>query len=289
MKRGPFHKRLLGIHCSTAGGVAMGVVRGAQLGCTAIQLFTKNNNRWLAPAVGLQEVDAFRAALEGSSVRMVMAHAGYLINLATTDPTLTERSMESMRLELHNAEALGIPLVVIHPGAHRGDGEAIAIRRIAERMNILLEETAGYRTTLLIEGTAGQGTSIGHRFEHLRDLLEGVRYGDRVGICLDTAHLFAAGYDFRTPETYARLWEAFDRIVGRTWLKALHLNDSRRPLGSRVDRHEHIGKGKIGCPGFRLILKDPRLRAIPMVLETPKGKTDALDRKNLDTLQRLMK
>lgn len=267
----------------------MGVVRGAQLGCTAIQLFTKNNNRWLAPVISLQEVDAFRAALQASSVRIVMAHAGYLINLATTDPTLTERSMESMRLELHNTEALGIPFVVVHPGAHKGDGEAIAIRRIAERMNILLEETAGYRTSILIEGTAGQGTSIGHRFEHLRDLLGSIRYGDRVGICLDTAHLFAAGYDFRTPETYARLWEAFDRIVGRTWLKALHLNDSRRPLGSRVDRHAHIGKGTIGNAGFRLLMRDPRLRATPMVLETPKGKTDALDRKNLKTLQRLMK
>lgn len=285
----PWRGRLIGVHCSTAGGLATAIARGGKLGCTAIQLFTKNNNRWLAPSLGLRDIDQFRAAWTASPIRVIMAHAGYLINLASADPVITERSMESMRQELHNAQGVGIPYVVVHPGAHKGDGEVAAIRRVAERINILLEEFAGDRVSILVEGTAGQGSSIGHRFEHLRDILGGIRYGDRAGVCLDTAHLFAAGYDFRTPATYADLWEAFDRIVGRGWLKALHLNDTKRALNSRVDRHEHLGRGKIGTAGFRLLMRDPRLKKVPMVLETPKGKTDALDRKNLELLRRLMK
>lgn len=288
-KKDPWKGRLIGVHCSTAGGLATGVSRGAALGCTAIQLFTKNNNRWLGPPVGLKEMDAFRAAWAASRIRTIMAHAGYLINLATSDPVLTEHSMESMRLELQNAQAVGIPFVIVHPGAHKGEGDAVAIRRVGERINILLDEMAGDRVHILIEGTAGQGSSIGHRFEHLRDILHTIRYADHAGICLDTAHLFAAGYDFRMPKGYAAMWGAFDRIVGRRWLKALHLNDSKRPLGSLVDRHEHLGKGTIGRGGFRLILQDRSLRSVPMVLETPKGKTDALDRKNLALVQHLMR
>lgn len=284
-----FGNRLVGVHCSTAGGLCKAVTRGEKIGCTAIQLFTKNNKRFLAPPLSLSDIDAFCTALTASHIRLVVAHAGYLLNLATPDPVLTERSMESMRLEMLNAHAVGIPYVIVHPGAHRGDGEATAIRRISERVNILLDETGGDSTSILIEGTAGQGTTIGHRFEHLRDILDGVRFGDRVGICLDTAHLFAAGFDLRTPRKYKETWEAFDRIVGRQWLKAIHLNDTKRELGSRVDRHEQIGKGKIGRAGFRLIMKDKRLKAIPMVLETPKGKTDAMDMKNLAAIKELMR
>lgn len=284
-----FGNRLVGVHCSTAGGLYKAVTRGEKLGCTVIQLFTKNNNRFLTPPLSLSDIDAFCAALTTSHIRLVVAHAGYLLNLATPDPVLTERSMESMRLELQNAHAVGIPYLIVHPGAHKGEGETTAVRRIAERLNILLDETGGDPTSILIEGTAGQGTTVGHRFEHLRDILDGVRFGDRIGVCLDTAHLFAAGFDLRTPRKYKETWKSFDRIVGRQWLKAIHLNDTKRELGSRVDRHEQIGKGKIGRAGFRLIMKDKSLKAIPMVLETPKGKTDAMDMKNLSAVRELMR
>ncbi|MBI2346113.1 MAG: deoxyribonuclease IV [Deltaproteobacteria bacterium] len=282
-------QRLLGFHCSAAGGLANAIRRGAKLGCTAIQLFTKNNNRWLGPPLTLKEIDAFRTAWAASPIRCIMSHVGYLVNLASTDPAITEHSMESMRMELQNAQALDIPYVVVHPGAHKGEGEAMAIRRVAERLNILLEETVGDQLVIAVEGTAGQGSSLGHRFEHLRDILAGVRYGDRVGVCLDTAHLFAAGYDLRSASAYRSTWEAFDRIVGRAALRTMHLNDTKRELGSRVDRHEHIGKGAIGLSGFRLLMRDLSLRAVPMVMETPKGKTDAVDRRNLTILQSLVK
>lgn len=282
-------KRLVGVHCSTVGGVAMAVQRGAALGCTAIQIFSKNNNRWQAPPLTLPEIDAFREALTASKIRVVFAHAGYLINLASADPKITELSMESMRNELFRAENLALAALVLHPGSHKGDGETAGIRRIADRLNILIEETVFSHTRIWLEGTAGQGSSIGHRFEHLRDILAGVRAVERVGVCLDTAHLFAAGYDFRTPAAYQAMWEEFDRVVGLRTLSALHLNDSLKSLGSRVDRHTHIGRGTIGAKAFGLIMRDKRLRHLPMVCETPKGKTDAMDRANLAKLHRLTK
>ncbi len=279
--------RLVGVHCSTTGGLATGIARGAALGCTAVQIFAKNNNRWMAPPLSNIEIDEFRDAWQAAGIPLIFSHAGYLINLASPDPKITELSMESMRGELVRAEALGLPFVVLHPGSHKGVGEPTGIRYITDRLNILFEETVFSRTRIVLEGTAGQGHSIGHRFEHLRDILAGVRDIDRIGICLDSAHLFAAGYDLRTPTTYARLWEEFDRVVGLRWLSCLHLNDTTRELGSRVDRHIHIGEGKIGSRAFGLLMRDPRLAAIPMVCETPKGKTDALDRKNLRKLYQL--
>ncbi|MBI4239030.1 MAG: deoxyribonuclease IV [Deltaproteobacteria bacterium] len=278
-------ERLVGVHCSTAGGLATGIERGAQLGCTAIQIFSKNNNRWLATPIHDDEVEAFQTARANASIKLIFAHAGYLINLASAERDITEQSMESLRCELNRAYALGLAFVVLHPGAHKGDGELAGIRRIADRLNILIEESGFSPVRIVLEGTAGQGTSIGHRFEHLRDILGRIHDQHRVGVCLDTAHLFAAGYDFRTPKTYATLWDEFDRIVGRRQLCALHLNDSKVGLGSHVDRHEHLGRGKIGPNGFRLLLRDATLARLPMVCETPKGVTDALDRKNLAMIQ----
>lgn len=279
--------RLVGVHCSTAGGLVTGIARGAALGCTAIQLFTKNNNRWLAPPLAGEEIRAFLTAWTDSPIRFIMAHAGYLINLASPDQKITEQSMESMRTEILRAEMLKIPFLVIHPGSHKGTSEGLGIRYITDRLNILLDESTFSNTRILFEGTAGQGQCIGHRFEHLRDLLAGVRDIDRVGICLDTAHLFAAGYDFRTASTYAAMWEQFEAIVGLKWLYALHLNDTTRELGARVDRHSHIGEGMLGARAFGFLMRDERLHHLPMVCETPKGKTDVEDRTNLEKLYRM--
>lgn len=282
-------ERLVGVHCSITGGLPKAVERGQALGCTAMQIFAKNNNRWLAPPLSNIEIEDFRAAWAASGIRVIFSHAGYLINLASPDPKITELSMESMRSELGRAESLGLPFVILHPGSHKGKGDSTGIRYVTDRLNILFEETVFSRTRIVLEGTAGQGQSIGHRFEQLRDILGGIQDMDRIGICLDTAHLFAAGYDFRTPTTYAALWEEFDRIVGLRWLSCLHLNDTTRELGSRVDRHDHIGAGKIGTRAFGLLMQDKRLAHLPMVCETPKGKTDALDRKNLVKLYQLQK
>jgi deoxyribonuclease IV len=280
--------RLVGVHCSTQGGLETAIERGDALGCTAMQIFSKNNKRWLAPPLDNKEIDAFQGTWKLSRIQLIFAHAGYLINLASPDAKTTERSMESMRTELIRAENLDLPFIILHPGSHKGEGETVAIRRVADRLNILFEESVFSKTRILLEGTAGQGNSIGHRFEHLRDILSGVRDIDRIGICLDTAHLFAAGYDFRTPKTYAAMWSDFDRIVGMRWLGALHLNDSTHALDSHVDRHTHIGEGKIGARAFGLIMRDAQLAHLPMVCETPKGKTDALDRKNLVKLHRML-
>lgn len=277
--------RLVGVHCSTQGGVATGIDRGEALGCTAIQIFAKNNNRWTENALDPSEIEAFQAARSTArTVRCIFSHAGYLINLASGDRELTERSMESMRCEMERAEQLELAGIVVHPGAHTGDGELTGIRRIADRINILIDEQMGHSPQIWLENTAGQGTSIGHRFEHLRDILDKVREYHHIGVCLDTAHLFAAGYDLRTPKAYEAVWEEFDRVVGRRWLRAIHVNDSKKALGSRVDRHEHLGEGLIGRGAFRLLMRDERLAKIPLVCETPKGKTDAEDRANLWTL-----
>ncbi len=281
-------ERLVGVHASTQGGVVTGIKRGDALGCTAIQIFTKNNSRWHAAPFTQDETDDFLDERDWSGIRCVLGHASYLINLASGEPKITEQSMEAMRDEMHRAESLELTYLVLHPGAHKGDGDLTGIRRVADRLNILFEESVFQHTRILLEGTAGQGTSLGHRFEHLRDILAGVRDLDRVGICLDTAHLFAAGYDFRTPTTYAALWDEFERVVGRRWLAALHLNDTTKKLGSRVDRHHHIGQGQIGVRAFGLIMRDPRLTTIPMICETPKGPQEKFDAVNLAKLHGLM-
>lgn len=280
-------KRLVGMHCSVAGGPMNAVYEGDSLGCTAIQVFTKNNNRWDGPPLTENEIVNFRKALDGSGVKFVCAHVGYLINLASSEKNIVEQSMESMRSELFRAENLNIPCMVMHPGSHKGEGVSTGIKRIADRINILMDETTFSPTRILFENTAGQGHNIGFRFEHLRDLIELVRDKNRVGVCLDTAHLLAAGYDFRTPKLYKSMWDEFDQVVGRKYLHVIHMNDSAKPLASRVDRHEHIGKGHIGSRAFGLIMRDQSLKSVPMILETPKGKTSVVDRNNLAALHKM--
>lgn len=281
----------LGAHMSIAGGVDQAVRRGARVGCEALQIFTANNTQWRGRLLPEGEVAAFRAALRATGIGPVVSHANYLINLATRDRALGRRSRAAFREELRRAEVLQIPYVVLHPGSHGGAGESDGLQRVATALAEILDDPRPARSggpRVLLETTAGQGTALGYRFEHLARLRELLGGAAGLGVCLDTCHVFAAGYDVRTPRDVARTLAAFDAVVGLRHLKALHLNDSRRELGSRVDRHEHIGRGRIGLTGFAAFLRHRRLRGLPMLLETPKG-TDFVraDRRNLRVLRRL--
>ena len=277
---------LLGAHMSIAGGMDQAVLRGRMVGCDALQVFTKNNNQWRAAPFRDGEVEAFRRRLEESGIGPVVAHDGYLINLAARDRPLWKKSLAAFIVELERCVALGIPYLVTHPGSHGGAGEAEGMKRVAEALEEALEAVPG--PMVLLEVTAGQGTSLGWRLEQLAAIRAGVASRRRVGVCLDTCHLFAAGYDFRTAAAYRALRRDLDATLGPDLVRAIHMNDSKKGLGSRVDRHEHIGRGEIGPAGFRQFLRDSAWRGVPMLLETPKG-ADFLrtDRRNLAVLRRL--
>jgi deoxyribonuclease-4 len=280
---------LLGAQMSIAGGVDLAPLRGQEVGCRAIQLFTKSSNQWRARPLPPEEIERYRANLQATGIAQAVAHDSYLINLASTDPALHQRSMAAFLEELERAEALGIPYLVTHPGAHMGAGEEAGLRQVANSLRELLKRTKGYRVQVVLETTAGQGSTLGHRFEEIAVLLDGIGIPERTGVCLDTCHVFAAGYDIRTPDGYAEVLGAFDQVVGISHLRVIHLNDSKKDLGCRVDRHEHIGKGAIGLEAFRCLVTDPRLRGLPMILETPKdGNFVSADRRNLKTLRRLV-
>ena len=279
---------LLGAHMSIAGGVDLAPLRGQQVGCRAIQIFTKSSNQWRARSLPSEEIDRFRANLQAAAIDPVVAHGAYLINLASTDPALHQRSMAACLEELERAEALGIPYLVIHPGAHMGAGEEAGIRQVANSLRELLTRTKGCRVQAVLETTAGQGTALGYRFEQIALLLDQIGIPERTGVCLDTCHLFAAGYDIRTLDDYHGVLHMFDQIVGMPSLRVIHVNDCKKDLGCRVDRHEHIGKGAIGLEAFRYLVTDPRLRGIPMIIETPKDSDFVTaDRRNLETLRGL--
>lgn len=268
MTRGP---ALLGAHVPTAGGLHRAPAHGQDIGATAIQVFTRNQRQWAAKPLGAEEAAAFRAALAATGVRSVMAHASYLINLASPDEAVLARGRDALREEIARCHALGIPYAVFHPGAHLGCGEDEGVRTVARSLDDVLSASPGGAVMALVEITAGQGSCVGHRFEHLAEVLARVKSPERVGVCLDTCHLLAAGYDIATPRGYERTLAEFDRVVGLPNLRAMHLNDSRKPLGSRVDRHAPIGEGHVGLATFRRIVTDDRLRAVPKVLETPGG------------------
>ena len=279
---------LLGAHMSIAGGIDLAPLRGQEVGCRTIQLFTKSSNQWRARPLPPEEIERYRANLRATGIAPAVAHDSYLINLASTDAELHRKSMAAFLEELERAEALGIPYLVTHPGAHMGAGEETGLRQVGKSVRELLKRTKGYQVQVVIETAAGQGTSLGHRFEQIATLLDQIGLPERTGVCLDTCHVFAAGYDIRTPDGYNDVIGAFDAVVGVPHLKVIHLNDSKKELGCRVDRHEHIGKGAIGLEAFRCLLTDPRLKGIPMILETPKDDDFLLsDRRNLDTLRRL--
>ncbi|MEJ2715561.1 MAG: deoxyribonuclease IV [Deltaproteobacteria bacterium] len=276
---------LLGGHMSIAGGVHRALERGHDLGCTAIQIFTKNATRWKAGSLTPDEVSLFKKERQRTGI-LVVAHDSYLINLASPDPELLEKSVAAFRDEMERAEQLEIPFLVMHPGAHKGRGEGEGIRSVTRAFNRLLKETTGFQVHIVVENTAGQGTALGHSFEQLSRMIADTVEPERMGICLDTCHAFAAGYDVRDQMGYTGAMEEFDCLVGLDRLKVLHLNDCKKGLGSRVDRHEHIGRGMIGLECFHLIMNDSRLGKVPKFLETPKylGGRD-MDPVNLELLR----
>jgi len=276
---------------SIQGGVHKAVARGEALGCTALQLFTRNNVQWAARELTGDDVARFRAAWEASGIGPAVAHANYLINLASPDRRLRQRSLDGLSTDLRRAAALGLPWVILHPGGHMGAGEEAGLRQVAEMAARALEATSGLAVGLLFETTAGQGTCLGHRFEQLAWLLDALEPPERLGVCLDTAHVFAAGYDIRTRRGYGAVLREFDRVVGLGRIQAFHVNDAKAGLGSRVDRHAHIGHGTLGLEPFRCLLRDRRFDAVPKLLETPKedAARDDWDAVNLATLRRLVR
>jgi deoxyribonuclease IV len=254
------------------------------------KLLTKNSNQWDAKEFTDDDVRTFRRALRQTKLRFPMAHDSYLINLASPDDALFRRSVEAFVVEVQRAERLGLRYLVTHPGAHMGSGEEAGLARVAQGLGEVHRRCPGFRVQVLLETTAGQGTSLGHRFEHLARILELVAEPDRLGVCLDTCHVFAAGYALAPEAEYRATFKEFDRVIGLSRLRAFHLNDSKKPHGSRVDRHEHVGRGHLGLEPFRLLVNDPRFRARPMVLETPKEGPDGedMDAVNLGVLRGLV-
>lgn len=288
----------LGAHLSIAGGLPRAVDRAEASRCEALQIFTKSAGQWRARPLPPEEISLFRQRIAETGIRPVIAHNSYLINVATSQPELRAQSIAALREELDRADALGLDGLVMHPGSYTSGTEADGLRLIADALTQILGERRRLRTKILLEHTAGQGTNLGHRFEHLAEIIDRLSDTSRVGVCIDTCHLLAAGYDICSPEGYHRTFEEFDRVVGLRRIRAFHLNDSKRPCGSRVDRHEHIGKGCLGLEPFRMLLNDPRFAEHPMLLETPKLETpesrrrsdvDPWDARNLRLLRRLMR
>ncbi|MBF6613749.1 MAG: deoxyribonuclease IV [Chloroflexi bacterium] len=282
----------LGAHMSAAGGYYKALERAEEIGCTAVQLFSKNANQWAAKPISEGEADLFKRTREQSCLdaSALIVHDSYLINLASPDDLLWEKSLQAFGHELDRCATLAIPALVTHAGAHMGSGEEVGLERIARGIDRVLAERPGQQVTVLLETTAGQGTCLCYCFEHFATILGSLSAENkpRVAVCWDTCHLFAAGIDFTEPLTYERMVESFDRIVGLDKLRAIHLNDSKKGLGSHLDRHEHIGKGALGVEPFRMIMNDPRLASLPKVLETPKGPDMAEDKENLALLRSLV-
>jgi deoxyribonuclease-4 len=273
---------------SIAGGIPRAVDRARSVEATALQVFVKSSNQWAARPFADGESAEFRAACRGAGLeRHTLAHSSYLINLASPKEDLWARSCEAFRVELARCAELGIPHLVIHPGAHTGSGEEAGLERIASALDRVLTRDCAGGVSVLLETTAGTGTNLGCTFEQLAWILDNARCTERLGVCFDTCHALAAGYEFRDAASYRRTFREFDGTVGLERLRAFHLNDSRTDLGSRRDRHAHIGEGCLGTEPFRLLLNDGRFRKLPMVLETPKGEDLAEDRRNLATLRSL--
>jgi len=283
--------RRLGAHMSIGGGIWKALERGKELGCDTVQIFTKNARSWRAKPLSQEEVALFRRTQQSTGIEPVVAHDTYLINLASPKDDLYEKSIEALQTELERAQALGIPYMVMHPGAHMGSGEEEGLYRIARALNLIHQRAPDLKVMVLLETTAGQETNLGWRFEHLARIIEMLEEDWRVGVCFDTCHVFAAGYDICSDDGYRRTFEEFDEVIGLERLKVIHLNDSKAPCGSRIDRHEHIGRGKIGLEAFRRLLTDDRFAEVPFIIETPKGQSpqgEDWDRVNLRLLRSLL-
>ena len=284
----PEKKLLLGAHESTAGGVEKALELGREVGCDTVQIFAKPPNRWASKPLAEENIVAFKEAVIETGIWPVFAHGLYLINLATPDDVLWAKSVDALTDDLQRCELLGLPGLVMHPGSHMGSGEEAGIARIAAALDEVHTRLAGYGVQVWLEVTAGQGGHVGYRFAQLRAIIDGTKAPERLGVCFDTAHAFAAGYELRTREGYEATWAEFDATLGLDRLRAVHLNDSKKELGSRVDRHEHIGQGLLGLEPFRFLLNDPRFRGLPMALETDKGPDLAEDKENLIVLRSLV-
>jgi deoxyribonuclease IV len=280
--------QFLGAHMSVSGGLSTAFGRAQSIAINTMQIFTKNQNRWAQKPATPEDIAAWETAQAATGIGPVVSHAAYLINLGSPDDELWNKSADALIDELTRAEQLGLLGVVFHPGAHMGSGEATGLARIIAALDRCHAATSGYRTLTLVENTAGQGTALGYTFEQLAAILAGVREPERVGFCFDTCHSLAAGYDLRTPETYAETMGQFDRLVGLHRLRCFHFNDSKKGLGSRVDRHDHIGTGELGLAPFGFILNDARFADTPKILETPKSEDMHEDVENLRVLRGLL-
>ncbi|MEW5807581.1 MAG: deoxyribonuclease IV [Acidobacteriota bacterium] len=280
---------LLGAHMSIAGGVDKSIPLGKKIGCDTIQIFTKSSNQWEAKPLAKEEIENFKRNRKEMGIDLVVAHDAYLINLGSPDDLLWKRSIDAFVMEMNRCEQLEIPFLITHPGSHMGAGEEAGLMRIAEAIDRIHSRTKGFKTMVVLETTAGQGTNLGYRFEHLAKIIKNVKKKCAIGICFDTCHAFAAGYEIRDKKSFDKTFREFDRILGLNLLKAFHLNDSLKGLGSRVDRHQHIGKGEMGLEPFRFLLNDRLLKKFPMYLETPKGPDYAEDVQNLKILRSLIR
>jgi len=278
----------LGAHMSIAGGLHRAVDRAVAVGCGVLQIFTRNSNQWQGKPLSETDVALFREKLAASGLGEVVSHDIYLINLAAPPGEVRDKSLVAFRDELETCARLGIDRVVMHPGSHLADIPQTGLGRVVEAFDLLFSQVPRFEGHVLLETTAGQGTNLGRTFEELRAIIDGSRYPDRFGVCFDTCHTFAAGYDITTTEGYHATMAEFDRIIGIDRLECFHFNDSKKGLGSRVDRHEHIGRGMLGLEPFRFILNDRRFATIPKILETPKGDNDEMDAVNLEILRGLV-
>jgi deoxyribonuclease-4 len=277
-----------GSHLSTSGGVDKALARGEELNLESLQLFSKNERQWNARLLDPEVVQRFHDEVARTGITKLVVHDSYLINLASPKPDILEKSIPAFADELNRCDVLGIPHLVTHPGAHTGSGVDAGIARFARSLNEIFGSMPESKTITLLETTAGQGTSLGRSFEEIAAIIDQVEDKPRVGVCLDTCHIFAAGYDYRTPELYAETMAQFDSVIGLDRLKVIHLNDSKQPFGSNKDRHNHIGDGEIGLEGFRQFVNDSRLDGIPGILETEKDDAGDNDRRNIATLKGLV-
>jgi deoxyribonuclease IV len=282
---------LLGAHFSIAGGLHKAIFTASKYGCTALQIFTKNSNQWKERTLTDEDIERFNEARELTGIEIICSHTSYLINLGSPEKSKFNRSIKALKHELLRSSQLNIPYVIMHPGSHMGKGEENGLQRVAPGINRTFDATPETTCRLLLETTAGQGSNLGYAFEHLARISELVKAKERIGFCFDTCHTFAAGYDFSTKKAYQKTMRAFDKILGLDRLCAIHLNDAKKGLGSKRDRHEHIGKGTIGIDAFRCVVNDSRLKDVPKILETPKGKGKGrvdYDRMNLRLLRSLV-
>jgi deoxyribonuclease-4 len=279
---------LLGAHMSIAGGVDKALLLGKEAGCDTVQIFTKSSRQWVGKPLSKDEIAAFQATKRTTGLTTIVAHDSYLYNFAASDKALRQKSVSGLIDEMERCEALGVAYLIAHPGAHVGAGEAAGIATIAKSIDEMHKACPGYTTKLAIEITAGQGSNLGYRFQQVQQIIDATKASERLRVCFDTEHAFAAGYDLRTAEGYERTFAEFDELIGLPLLVAFHLNDAKKDLGCRVDRHEHIGKGFLGLEAFRLLLNDRRFWGLPMCLETPKSDDCHEDRENLATLRGLL-